>query len=51
MGPQSKRGKKLRKKTIEHYKGQFLNTHKVFFMLFFVIKVQTWCVELQMAFL
>jgi hypothetical protein len=39
MGPQSKRGvKKSEKKTNEHYyKGRFLNTHKVPFMLFFAI--------------
>jgi hypothetical protein len=41
MVPQSKGGKKLTKKTIEHYKGQFLNTQKVPFMLFFAIKAQT----------
>jgi hypothetical protein len=41
MAPQSKRGQKLRKKTIEHKKGRFLNIHKVHVMLFFAIKVQT----------
>jgi hypothetical protein len=35
MAPQSKGGQKLRKKTIEHYKAQFLNIQKVPFMLFF----------------
>jgi hypothetical protein len=35
MDLQSKGGKKLRKKTIEHYKGRFLNTQKVIFILFF----------------
>jgi len=35
MAPQSKEGQKLKTKTIEHYKGQFLNTQKVPFMLFF----------------
>jgi hypothetical protein len=39
MVPQSKGGQKLRKKTIEHYKGRFLNTQKVLFMLFLAIKV------------
>jgi hypothetical protein len=34
MAPQSKGGKKFKKKTIEHYKGQFLNTQKFHFMLF-----------------
>ncbi len=34
MAPQSKRGQELKKKTIEHYKGRFLNTQKVPFMLF-----------------
>jgi hypothetical protein len=39
---QSKGGQKLRKKkTIEHYKGRFLNTQKVIFMLFFAIKGKT----------
>jgi hypothetical protein len=41
MAPQSKGGQKLRKETIERYKGQFLNIHKVPFMFFFAIKVQT----------
>jgi hypothetical protein len=41
MAPQSKGGKKLRNKTIEHYKGRFLNTHKVPFMFFFAIEVLT----------
>jgi hypothetical protein len=35
MAPQSKGGQKLQKQFIEQYKGQFLNTHKVHFMLFF----------------
>ncbi len=35
MAPQSKGGQKLKKKTIEHYKGRFLNIQKVHFMLFF----------------
>jgi hypothetical protein len=39
MVPQSKRGQKLQKETIEHYKGQFLNTQKVPFMFVFVTKV------------
>jgi hypothetical protein len=43
---QSKGGQKLRKKTIEHYKGRFLNTQKVLFMFFFAIKVETWFVEI-----
>jgi len=34
MAPQSKGGQKLQKKIIQHYKGQFLNTQKVHFMLF-----------------
>jgi hypothetical protein len=34
MAPQSKGGQKLQKKTIEHYKGRFLNTQKVHFKLF-----------------
>jgi len=29
MAPQSKGVQKLKKKTIEHYKGRFLNTQKV----------------------
>jgi hypothetical protein len=37
MVPQNKGDQKLRKKTIEHYKGQFLNTQKVPFMLFFLL--------------
>jgi hypothetical protein len=41
MAPQSKGGQKLRKRTIEDYKGRFLNTHKVPFMFFFAIKVPT----------
>jgi hypothetical protein len=41
MVVQSKGGQKLKKKTIEHYKGRFLNTHKVIFMLFFAIEVET----------
>jgi hypothetical protein len=36
MAPQSKGGQNS-KKTIEHYKGQFLNTQKVLFMLVFLI--------------
>jgi hypothetical protein len=39
MAPQSKGGQKLKKKTIEHYKGRFLNIQKVHFMFFFAIKV------------
>jgi hypothetical protein len=35
MAPQSKGGQKLKKKTIEHYKGRFLNTQKVPFMFGF----------------
>jgi hypothetical protein len=35
MAPQSKGGQKLQKQTIEHYKGRFLNTQKVYFKLFF----------------
>jgi hypothetical protein len=39
MVPQSKGGQKF-KKTIEHYKGQFLNTQKFpFILVFFAIKV------------
>jgi hypothetical protein len=34
MAPQSKGGKKLHKKFIKHYKGQFLNTQKVHLKLF-----------------
>jgi len=34
MAPQNKGGQKLQKKTIKHYKGRFLNTQKVYFMLF-----------------
>jgi hypothetical protein len=41
MPPQSKGGSKTQKKTNEHYKDRFLNTHKVSFMLFFAIKVLT----------
>jgi len=33
MATQSKGGQDLKKDTIEHYKGQFLNTQKVPFML------------------
>jgi hypothetical protein len=51
MVPQSKGGQKLKKKTIEHSKGWFLNTQKVPFMFFFPIKIQTWYVEIQMALL
>ncbi len=39
--PKVKGGQKLKKKTNEHYKGRFLNTHKVPFMFFFAIKVPT----------
>jgi hypothetical protein len=39
MAPQSKGGQKLRKKTIKHFKGQFLNTQKGPLMFFFAIKV------------
>jgi hypothetical protein len=46
MVPQSKGGQKPIKKTIEHYKGRFLNTQKIVFMVFFAIKVQTWFVKL-----
>jgi hypothetical protein len=49
MVPQSKGGQKFKKKTIEHYKGQFFNTQKVFFMFFFAIKVPTWFLEILMA--
>jgi hypothetical protein len=35
MAPQNKGGQKLKTKTIEHYKGGFLNTQKVPFMFFF----------------
>jgi hypothetical protein len=41
MAPQSKGGQKLKKQSIEHYQGQFLNTQKVPFMFFFAIKIQT----------
>jgi hypothetical protein len=34
MALQSKGGQKLQKKTIEHYKGRFLNIQKNHFMLF-----------------
>jgi hypothetical protein len=37
MAPQSKGGQKLQKKTIEHYKGRFLNIQKVHFMFFFLL--------------
>jgi len=33
MAPQSKKGEELKKKAIGHYKGRFLNTQKVPFML------------------
>jgi hypothetical protein len=36
--PKVKGVKNSEKQTIEHYKGGFLNTHKVPFMLFFSIK-------------
>jgi len=39
MGPQSKGGKKFKKKTIEHYKGRFLNTQKVHLCFFVAIRV------------
>jgi len=51
MAPQNKRCQKLQKKTIKHYKGQFLNTQKIHFMLFFVIKIPMWFVGLQVVFL
>jgi hypothetical protein len=35
MVPQNEGGQKLKKKTIEHYKGRFFNTQKVLFMFFF----------------
>jgi hypothetical protein len=41
MIPQSKGGQKLKTKTIEHYKGRFLNTQKVPFMFSFAIKIPT----------
>jgi hypothetical protein len=41
MAPKVKGGQKFRKKANEHYKGRFLNTHKVPFMFFFAIKDQT----------
>jgi hypothetical protein len=44
MAPKVKGVKNLEKKTIEHYKGQFLNTQKVIFMLFFAIKVETFSI-------
>jgi hypothetical protein len=34
MAPQSEGGQEPKKKTIENYKGQFLNIKKVPFMLF-----------------
>jgi K+-transporting ATPase A subunit len=37
MAPKIKGVKNLEKKTIEHYKGRFLNTHKVPFMFFFLL--------------
>jgi hypothetical protein len=40
MAPQSKGGQKLQKKTIEHYKGRFLNTQKVHLSCFAAIRVQ-----------
>jgi hypothetical protein len=43
--------KNSKKKTIEHYKGRFLNIQKFHFMFFFVIRVQMWFVGLQVAFL
>jgi hypothetical protein len=41
MPPQNKGGQKLFKKTIEHYKGQFLNTQKVFLCYFVASKIPT----------
>jgi hypothetical protein len=38
MAPQSKGGQKLKKKTIEHYKGRFLNTHKIPFKFVLLLK-------------
>ncbi len=52
MAPQSKGGQKFQKnKTVEHYKGRFLNTQKVHFMFFFAIRVPIWFVGLQVALL
>jgi hypothetical protein len=41
MFPQNKGGQKLHKKTIEHYKGRFLNTKNFLLYWFFAIKAQT----------
>jgi hypothetical protein len=41
MAPQSKGGQKLFLKTSKHYKGWFLNTQKILFLLFVVITVPT----------
>ncbi len=48
MAPQSKGGQKNSRK---QYWGRFLNTQKVHFMFFFVIKVPMWLIGLQMALL
>jgi hypothetical protein len=41
MAPQMKGGvKNSETKTNEHYKGRFLNTHKVSFMFFLLLKFQ-----------
>jgi hypothetical protein len=40
LWPPKVKGVKNSKKTIEHYKGQFLNTHKVPFMFFLLLKVE-----------
>jgi len=34
MGPQSRGGQELKKKTTQHYEGQFPNTQKIICMLF-----------------
>jgi hypothetical protein len=41
MAPQNKGGEKIPKKTIEHYKGWFLNILNVPFIIFLAIKVPT----------
>jgi hypothetical protein len=51
MAPKVRGVKNSKKQTIEHYKGEFLNTQKAPCMFFFAIRVQTWYVELQVAFL
>jgi hypothetical protein len=39
MAPQNKRGQKLRKKTIEHYKGRFLkDLESSFYFIFLLLK-------------